>query len=148
MKLILTQEVVNLGGPGDVVEVKDGYGRNFLIPQGFALPWTRGGERQITTIRRARAQRAVKELASAQATRTRIESLKVKLPARAGGTGRLFGAVTASDVVEAIAATGGPSVDKRQIVIAEPIRTLGKHDVSVRLHPEVSAKLSFEVVSA
>ena len=148
MKLILTQEVQNLGAPGDVVEVKDGYGRNFLIPQGFALRWTRGGEKQITTIRRARAQRAVKDLATAQQTKARIESLRVKLPARAGGTGRLFGAVTASDVAEAVSATGGPSIDKRQIVIAEPIRTLGKHDVSVRLHPEVSAKLSFEVVSA
>jgi large subunit ribosomal protein L9 len=148
MKLILTQEVQNLGGPGDVVEVKDGYGRNYLVPQGLALTWTRGGERQITTIRRARAQRAVKERETAQQTKARIESLKVKLPARAGGTGRLFGAVTAGDVAEAIASTGGPSVDKRQIVIAEPIRTLGRHDVSVRLHPEVSAKLSFEVVSA
>ncbi|RZS91156.1 large subunit ribosomal protein L9 [Motilibacter rhizosphaerae] len=147
MKLILTQEVQNLGGPGDVVEVKDGYGRNFLVPQGLALQWTRGGEKQIETIRRARAQRAVKELATAQTLKSSIEGLKVKLTARAGGTGRLFGAVTPSDVVEAISSTGGPDVDKRQVVIAEPIRTLGKHEVSVRLHPEVTAKVSFEVVS-
>ncbi|RKS80398.1 large subunit ribosomal protein L9 [Motilibacter peucedani] len=147
MKLILTQEVANLGAPGDVVEVKDGYGRNYLIPQGFGLRWTRGAEKQIDTIRRARAARAVKELEQAKSLKTSIEGLKVKLAARAGGTGRLFGAVTPSDVVEAIGANGGPVVDKRAVHIVEPIRTLGRHEVRVRLNGDVEAKLNVDVVS-
>ena len=147
MKLILTQEVSNLGGPGDVVEVKDGYGRNYLIPQGFGLRWTRGAEKQIETIKRARAARSVKDLETAKSQKASIESLKVKLTARAGGTGRLFGAVTASDVVDAIKAVGGPTVDKRSVEIVEPIRTLGRHEVRVKLHHDVLAKVSFEVVS-
>ena len=147
MKLILTQEVSNLGGPGDVVEVKDGYGRNYLIPQGFGLRWTRGAEKQIETIKRARAARSIKDLETAKSQKLSIESLKVKLTARAGGTGRLFGAVTASDVVDAIKATGGPTVDKRSVEIVEPIRTLGRHEVRVKLHSDVLAKVSFEVVS-
>ena len=105
MKLILTQEVSGLGAPGDVVEVKDGYGRNYLVPRGLAMRWTRGAEKQI-------------------------------------------GSITVADVADAVEKAGGPAVDKRRIEIEQPIKTLGAHRVTVRVHPEVKANLTVEVVSS
>jgi large subunit ribosomal protein L9 len=148
MKLILTQDVNGLGAPGDVVEVKDGYGRNFLLPRGYAMPWTKGGEKQVVQIKRARSVREVRDLDSAQAVKSSLEGLKVTLSARAGDTGRLFGAVTVADVVEAITAAGGPAVDKRKVTIVSPIKTVGSHKVEVRVHPEALATLNVDVVSA
>jgi large subunit ribosomal protein L9 len=148
MKLILTQDVSGLGAPGDVVEVKDGYGRNFLLPRGLATPWTKGGEKQVAQIKRARDVREVRDLGSAQEIKSSLEGLKVKVAARSGETGRLFGAVTVSDVVEAITAAGGPAVDKRKVTIVSPIKTVGQHKVEVRVHPEVLAALTVDVVSS
>ena len=148
MKLILTQEVAGLGAPGDVVEVKDGYGRNFLVPRGAAIRWTRGGEKQVVSIRRGRETREVRDLDHAKQIKGELEKLKISLPVRAGNTGRLFGSVTVSDVVEAIARAGGPQVDKRRIEVRSPIRTVGEHQVTVRLHPEVAATVGVEVVAA
>ena len=148
MKLILTQEVSGLGGPGDVVEVKDGYGRNFLVPQGLAMRWTRGGEKQIATIRRAREVREIRDLGQAQDVASALGSLHVTLPTRAGDGGRLFGSVTASDVADAVKAAGGPKLDRRRIELPHPIKTVGTHRVAVRLHPDVSAELDVEVVPA
>ncbi|MCA0328666.1 MAG: 50S ribosomal protein L9 [Actinobacteria bacterium] len=148
MKLILTQDVSGLGAPGDVVEVKDGYGRNFLLPRGLATPWTKGGEKQVAQIKRAREVREVRDLDAAQAIKASLEGLKVKVPARAGDTGRLFGAITVSDVVSAVEAAGGPAVDKRKVTIVSPIKTTGSHKVEVRVHPEVLANLTVDVVSA
>ena len=148
MKLILTQDVNGLGAPGDVVEVKDGYGRNYLLPRGFATPWTKGGEKQVAQIKRARSVREVRDVESAQAIKSSLEGLKVTLSARAGDTGRLFGAVTVADVVEAITAAGGPAVDKRKVTIVSPIKTVGSHKVEVRVHPEALATLNVDVVSA
>ena len=148
MKLILTQEVSGLGAPGDVVEVKDGYGRNFLLPRGAAIRWTRGGEKQVTSIRRGREVRAIADLGSAQEAKDRLEDLRVTLPVRAGEGGRLFGSVTVGDIVDAVSRAGGPQVDKRRIEIGSPIKTVGAHQVSVRLHPEVSATLALDVVPA
>jgi large subunit ribosomal protein L9 len=148
MKLILTQDVSGLGAPGDVVEVKDGYGRNYLLPRGLATPWTKGGEKQVAQIQRARAVREVKDLDSANAIKASLEGLKVRLAARSGDTGRLFGAVTVADIVEAIAAAGGPAVDKRKVTIVSPIKTVGSHQVEVRVHPEALASVAVEVVSA
>ncbi len=148
MKLILTQEVSGLGAPGDVVEVKDGYGRNYLVPRGFAMQWSRGGEKQIASIRKAREVREIRDLGSAQQVREQLERLTVRLPVRAGESGRLFGSVTVADVVDAVKASGGPGVDKRRVEIPQPIKTLGAHDVRVRLHPDVQAKLRVEVVPA
>ena len=148
MKLILTQEVTGLGAPGDVVEVKDGYGRNFLVPRGVAMRWTRGGEKQIDSIRRGRQVREIREAGDAKVIKGRLEGLSVRLPVRSGGTGRLFGAVTVADIVAAISKAGGPDVDKRRVELGSPIKTLGGHQVSVRLHPEVAAKLGIEVVAA
>ena len=99
MKLILTQDVSGLGAPGDVVEVKDGYGRNYLLPRGFAIAWTKGGEKQIAQIKRAREVREIRDVESATAIKSSLEGLNVKLAVRAGDTGRLFGAVTVADVV-------------------------------------------------
>ena len=147
MKLILTAAVDKLGVAGDVVEVKDGYGRNFLIPRGYGIRWTRGGEKQIEGIRRSRDAREIRGLDHAQQVRSQIEELQVELPVRAGDTGRLFGAITASDVVGAIRKAGGPAVDKRAIQISKPIKLVGTHTVGVKLHDGVTAHVPL-VVSA
>jgi large subunit ribosomal protein L9 len=148
MKLILTQEVAGLGGPGDVVEVKDGYGRNYLVPRGAAIRWTRGGEKQVSSIKRGREVREVRDLGHAGELKTELERLNLKLPVRAGTGGRLFGAVTGTDIVAAVSKAGGPAVDKRRIEIGQPIKTVGDHQVTVRLHPEVVATLTVQVVAA
>jgi large subunit ribosomal protein L9 len=149
MKLILTQEVSGLGSPGDVVEVKDGYGRNFLVPRGLAIRWTRGGESQVAALRRGREVREVKDLGEAKAIAETLAGLSVKLSSRAGEGGRLFGSVTTSDVVDAVAAAGGPKLDKRRVELPSAhIKNVGTHSVSVRLHPEVVAALDIEVVAS
>jgi large subunit ribosomal protein L9 len=148
MKVILTQEVSGLGSPGDVIDVKDGYGRNYLIPQGLGMRWTRGGEKQIATIRRAREVREIRDLGQAQDVASALGSLRVTLPTRAGDGGRLFGSITAADVADAVKAAGGPNLDRRRIELPHPIKTLGSHRVAVRLHPEVLAAIDVEVVPA
>ena len=145
MKLILTQEVSGLGAPGDVVEVAGGYGRNYLVPRGLAMRWTRGGEKQIELIRRARSARDIRTLDEAQEVAGRLQKLAVRLQVRAGSTGRLFGSVTPADIADAVKAAGGPELDKRRIEVGNPIKTVGSHRVTVRLHPEVSATVSIEV---
>jgi large subunit ribosomal protein L9 len=147
MKLILTQEVTGLGTPGDVVEVKDGYGRNYLVPRGFAVAWTKGGEKQVETIRKARSTREIKSLEEAQQVRATLEGATVTLPAKAGANGRLFGAVTTADVADAVAKVGGPQVDRRKVELPQPIKSLGEYTVLVRLHPEVQARVPVRVVA-
>jgi large subunit ribosomal protein L9 len=146
MKLILTHEVGGLGAPGDVVEVKDGYGRNYLVPRGLAVYWTRGGEKQVSQIQRARGAREIRDLGHAQEVKAQLEGLTVSLPVRAGDAGRLFGSVTVGDVVAAVTAAGGPELDKRRVELGQPIKSVGAHQVSVRLHPELSATVSLDVV--
>jgi large subunit ribosomal protein L9 len=148
MKLILTQEVPGLGAPGDVVEVKGGYGRNYLVPQGYAITWTRGGEKQITSIRQARTAREIADEDTASDVKARLEAMTVPLTVRAGAGGRLFGSVSPSDIVAAVAAAGGPEVDKRKIEVRSPIKTVGVHEVTVRLHADVSATVRLDVVPA
>jgi large subunit ribosomal protein L9 len=145
MKLILTQEVSGLGAPGDVVEVAGGYGRNYLVPRGLAMRWTRGGEKQIELIRRARSARDIRSLDDAQAVAGQLQKLPVRLQVRAGSSGRLFGSVTPADIAAAVQAAGGPELDKRRIEVGNPIKTVGSHKVTVRLHPEVSATVTIEV---
>ena len=147
MRLILTQDVTGLGTPGDVVEVKDGYGRNYLLPRGLAIPATRGAEKQVATIRRAREVREVRDLGQATDIKSQLEALSVRLSARTGGGGRLFGSVTAGDIAAAITAAGGPKVDRRKIELAGAIKSVGTHAVTVRIHDEVSAKVEVEVAS-
>ncbi len=148
MKLILTQEVTGLGTPGDVVEVKDGYGRNYLMPRGLAIAATRGAEKQIATIRRAREVREVRDLGQAREIKARLEGLSVRLTARTGDGGRLFGSVTAGDIADAVTAAGGPKLDRRRIELGGPIKSTGTHQVSVRIHDEVIARVDVEVVPA
>ena len=146
MKLILNQEVTGLGAPGDVVEVKDGYGRNYLVPRGFAQLWTKGADKQIATIRRAREVREVRDTAQATEISNQLASLTVRLPARSGEGGRLFGSVTAADVVDAVSKAGGPKLDRRLVQLTSPIKSLGQHTVTVKVHPEVEATVTVEVV--
>ena len=147
MKLILTQDVPGLGGPGDVVEVKDGYGRNYLMPRGLAIAWTRGGEKQVTQIKRAQKVREVRDLGHANEIKQALEALTITMPAHAGDTGRLFGSITSADIADAVKAAGGPVLDKRKVSLASPIKTVGKHSATVEVHPDVTAKLTLEVVA-
>ena len=147
MKVILTQQVAGLGEPGDVVDVRDGYGRNYLIPRSLATAWTTGGEKQVAQIRRARDARAVRDRDAATEIKSRLESSRIRVSMRAGDGGRLFGAVTVNDVVAAVE-KAGIQIDKRRIELGQPIKLVGQHVVQVRLHPEVSATVTLEVVAA
>ncbi|CAJ65473.1 MULTISPECIES: 50S ribosomal protein L9 [Frankia] len=148
MKLILTQEVPGLGSPGDIVEVANGYGRNYLVPRKYAILATKGAERQVEQIKRARSARAVRDLGHAQEIAGQLGGLKVELISRAGKEGRLFGSVTAADVVEAVTAAGGPELDRRRVELTTPIKSLGAYTVAVHLHPEVTASVKLQVKKA
>ncbi|MTE20020.1 50S ribosomal protein L9 [Streptomyces sp. TRM43335] len=148
MKIILTNEVSGLGNAGDIVEVKDGYARNYLLPRGFAIRWTKGGEKDVEQIRRARKIREIATIEQANEIKGKLEGVTVRLKVRAGDQGRLFGSVTQADIASAVKAAGGPDVDKRRIELGSPIKTLGSHQVTVRLHPEVVAKVGVEVGAA
>lgn len=145
MKIILTQPVTGLGDAGDVVDVKDGYARNFLLPRKVATAWTKGGQKQSEAIKTGRAKRAMKSAEDAANARSALQGAEVVVTARAGQGGRLFGAVTPSEIAEAIVASGGPQVDKRRIEVRTPIRTVGEHPVHVRLHEEVTADVTVTV---
>jgi large subunit ribosomal protein L9 len=151
MKLILTAEVDHLGTSGDIVEVKDGYGRNFLLPRGLAIVASRGAERQAEEIRRAREVKAVQGLEHAKELKTAIEGLgSVELSVKAASdTGKLFGSVTAADVVAAIKKAGGPNLDKRTVQLPKAhIKSVGTHPVAIRLHQDVDASVSLSVVAS
>ena len=148
MKVILTHEVSKLGTAGDVVDVKDGYARNYLLPRNLATPWTKGGQKQVEAISKARETRAVKTLEEAQSIKGNLEHAKVKVEARAGQSGRLFGAVTTAEIADAVKAAGAGDIDRRKVEIAQPIRSTGAYEVQVRLHPEVAATLKLDVVAA
>ncbi|ONM48999.1 50S ribosomal protein L9 [Nocardia donostiensis] len=150
MKLILTADVDNLGAPGDTVEVKDGYGRNYLLPRGLAIVATRGAQKQVEGIRRSQEARRVRDLDHANELKQAIEGLEsVSLAVKTAGTGKLFGSVTQSDVAAAIKSAGGPAVDKRSIELPKThIKSTGKHAVTVHLHADVVAKFALEVTAA
>ncbi len=149
MKLILTADVDNLGAPGDTVEVKDGYGRNYLLPRGLAIVATRGAQKQVEGIRRAQDARKVRDLDHANELKQAIEGLaSVSLSVKTAGTGKLFGSVTQSDVATAIKSAGGPVLDKRSIELPKShIKTVGTHNVVVHLHPDVVAKFDLQVAA-
>jgi large subunit ribosomal protein L9 len=147
-KLILTNEVAGLGSAGDVVEVKNGYARNYLIPQGFAVTWTRGGEKQVASIRAARDARAIHVHEEAVALKDSIEAAKVKLVVKAGAEGRLFGAVKTGDIADAVKASGLGELDKRKIHITSPIKSVGEHEATVRLRDDLTAVITLQVVAA
>ncbi|GAB3438061.1 50S ribosomal protein L9 [Actinophytocola sediminis] len=147
MKLILTADVSGLGGPGDIVEVKDGYGRNYLLPRKLAMLATKGAERQVQTIRRAQNARAIRGLDHAQEVKAALNAIDpIPLKAKAAaGSGKLFGSVTTADIVAAVKAAGGPVLDKRMVELTGHIKTVGKHAISIRLHPDVTAKFTVQV---
>jgi len=148
MKLILTTQVDKLGLAGDVVDVKPGYGRNYLLPQGKAMVWTRGAATQITGIQRARDARTVRDNDHASELRDQIEALQVQVPVRAAESGRLFGSVSPTAIALAIKKAGGPAVDKRSIQIPKPIRQVGNHAVGVKLTDAVTAHVNVAVAAA
>ena len=145
MKLILTQEVSGLGTAGDIVEVKDGYGRNFLLPRGFAISWTRGGEKQVVQIKRARKVCEVRDRDHANEIKQSLESMVIVVPAKAGATGKLFGSVTTADIAGAVKTAGNISIDKRKVHLAGTVKSVGKHKATIEVHPGVSANAVFMV---
>ncbi|SDL15613.1 50S ribosomal protein L9 [Tessaracoccus oleiagri] len=147
MKLILTSTIDKLGIPGDVVEVRDGYGRNFLVPQGKAIVWSPGAEKQIEGIKRARDAREIRGVEHAQQIREQLEGLTVTVAARASEEGHLFGSVTSNDFAVAVKKAGGPTIDKRSVSFAKPVKLVGKHSAAVKLHAGVTAHVPFEVVA-
>ena len=145
-KLILTTEVTGLGAPGDVVEVKNGYARNYLLPRGFAVLWSKGGEKQVESIKAARAARALATVEDAHTLKAALEAKSVRLTVKAGQGGRLFGAVKTADVVAAVAAAGLGELDKRKVAFIAPIKVAGEHLATVRLHGDVVATITLQVV--
>lgn len=148
-KIILTTDVAHLGGPGDVVEVRDGYARNYLLPRGYAMVATKGAEKNVRTIRRAQETRRIRDFDHAKEVKSTLEGLgAVPVSAKAAeGSKKLFGSITTADVVSAIKGAGGPLLDKRTIELGRHIKTTGKHRVTARLHPDVSADVQLEVTA-
>ena len=147
-KLILTHEVSGLGSAGDVVDVKNGYARNYLIPQGFAVAWTRGGEKQVDQIKAARTARELATIEEARDLKAKLEATKVKLTVKAGSEGRLFGSVKTSDVAAAVEAAGIGTLDKRKIELPNPIKVVGEHEATIRLRDDLFATITLQVVAA
>lgn len=147
-KLILTQEVDGLGAAGDVVDVKNGYARNYLVPQGFAVAWSENGQKQVEQLRAARAARELATIEEARDLKLRLENVRVRLEAKAGREGRLFGAVKPADIAEAVAAAGIGQIDRRRIVIADPIKVTGDHKALLKVHPDVVAEITLQVIAA
>ncbi|HZD00215.1 MAG TPA: 50S ribosomal protein L9 [Actinomycetes bacterium] len=148
MKVILNQEVRGVGAPGDIVEVADGYGRNYLLPRNLARLATAGAVRQAEGIRSRRVAREIADLEQARTVAAHLESLRVVVKAKAGKEGRLFGSITTPQIVDAVARTGGTQIDRRRIHLDSAIKSIGTHRITVRLHPEVEATVNVEVVPA
>ena len=146
-KIILTNEVSGLGSAGDVVEVKNGYARNYLLPRGFAVTWSKGGEKQVSSIRAARDARQLATLEEAQTLKARLEEGSVKLAVKAGVGGRLFGSVKNGDIASAVSEAGLGQIDKRKVEIPNPIRSVGEYLATVRLHGDLVATIKLKVVA-
>lgn len=147
MKVVLRADVDGVGKKGDILSVADGYARNFLIPKGRAMKATAGVEAQAGAMRRSRDVKDARDREGAEAVARTLVPLVIRIPARSGNEGKLFGSVTAADVVAAVAAQAGVDLDRRRLHIESPIRTLGAHEVPVRLHADVEFRLNVEVVS-
>lgn len=147
MKVILQRDVEKLGGPGDIVEVKDGYARNFLIPRGLAIQVSKGALRHAERMKDLHGARLVRQKQEAETLAGKIAKTPVRIAAQAGEEGRLFGSVTSQDIAEALARSLGQVADRRKINLKEPIRSTGTHVVQIHLHPEVNADLTVEVVA-
>jgi large subunit ribosomal protein L9 len=148
MKIILQKPVDKLGDPGDVVDVADGYARNYLVPRGLAIKAHKGAAKQAETLQRAHASRMTKQKTEYEAVASKlISGGAIRVSARAGEEGKLFGSVTAADLAEAIAAQAGVTVDRKDVHLEDPIRSLGTHEVRVHLFPEVDPVLTIEVTA-
>lgn len=146
MKVVLRQDVDKLGNKGDLVTVADGYARNYLVPRGLALKADRGAVAQATAMRRNRENREARERASAEALVPRLMTTVIEVKARAGEGGKLFGSVTSADIVTAVAENTGVELDRRKVLLAEPLKALGPAEVAVHLHRDVRITLNVEVV--
>ncbi len=145
MKLILLKDVENLGSEGDIVTVKDGYGRNYLIPKGFAIMATKGAEKALQEELRQKSRKLAQKKEDAQRVAAELENMEISVPARVGEENRIFGTVTPPQIAIQLAQHGF-EVDRRKIEINEEIRMLGVYSATVRLHPEVTAQLKIHVV--
>lgn len=150
MKLILTAAVDNLGVAGDIVEVKDGYGRNFLLPQGLAIVATRGAEKQIEGIKHAQQAREIRDLDHAREVKEQLAALdNVTVAVRTSEKGKIFGSVSAEDIAAAVKTAGGPNLDKRTIELKKGlVKTTGSYSVNVKLHSNIAGTVNFKVVAA
>jgi large subunit ribosomal protein L9 len=148
VKLVLRSDVAQVGKKGDIVDVADGYGRNFLVPKGLAFPASEGVEAQATAMRRSRDVRDASDRAAAQEVASSLVPKVVTITARAGAEGKLFGSVTTHEIVDAVAAQTGVELDRRQLHLDEPIKTLGTHLVPAKLHAEVEFPITVEVVAS
>ena len=145
-EVLLLKPVDGLGAEGDQVKVRAGYARNFLLPQGMAVPLTLSNRKQVDALKKARGLREAKELGGAQELAKQIEKTAIAIAVKTGEGGKLFGAVTANDLHEKLAAAG-VVIEKRRIHLGQPVKTLGKHEVKIKLHTDVTVEWSFEVVS-
>lgn len=146
MRIVLREDVESLGYKGDLVEVADGYARNYLVPRGLAIKATRGVVAQSEAMRRSRAAKEARDRDAAQELAARLGSQVLRIPARAGEGGKLFGSVTVADVAKALEAVAGVEIDRRKVVLDEPLRELGDAEVTVRLHPDVVVAVAVSVV--
>lgn len=148
MKIILTADVAGLGDSGDIVEVRDGYARNYLLPRSLAIVATKGAEKQIQTIRRSQEARRVQNLEHAHELKQQLQNLgAVAVTAKVSPQGKLFGSVTSGDVVAAVRKAGGPNLDKRSVSLRDHVKTLGNHVADVQLHPDVQTSISLDVAA-
>jgi large subunit ribosomal protein L9 len=147
MKVILQKEIESLGSPGDIVQVADGYARNYLIPRGIAAPATKGAVQHAERLKAGHEERLRRVKGEAEALAGRLAKTPLRLTAQAGDDGRLFGSITSHQIADAMAEQLGERVDHRRVRLEEPIRSLGAHDVKVRLHPEVDASLTVDIVA-
>ena len=147
MRVVLRADVDGVGKKGDVLDVADGFARNYLVPKGRAIVATPGVQAQADAMRRSRDVKDAKDREGAEAVARKLVSLVIKIPAKAGREGRLFGSVTAADVAHAVTAQSGVELDRRKLHIDEPIKTMGSHEVPVKLHTDVEFRLNVEVVA-
>jgi len=148
VKVILRADVANVGHKGDVLDVSDGFARNYLVPKGFALKATDGALAQAEAMRRSRSVKEARDREGAEEIARRLTPVVIRIPARAGAEGRLFGSVTAADIAEAVMAQTGIELDRRRVHLEDPIKNLGSHEIAVRLHTEVEVRLQVEVVAS
>jgi len=146
MKVILQREVDKLGTPGQVVDVKDGYARNFLIPRGLASPASKGGVRHAERLRKAHDTRVQKSLTEAREIEGKLTAGPIRMKAKAGQEGKIFGSITVAELAVELSRTAETEIDRKRVRLDEPIRSLGTHEVTVHLHPEVDAVVTVEVV--